>query len=140
MKDEHTYVKKMARKGRTKVIYKETFISKQSLGTYDFYLWIYSFYIFQVSPCALWGRTLRILVFNIDVNRKHRIVGQTLLDLADVDLSQGKLVSRQIGKPKVFKLLSYKKEVQTKEFLFLFLFNLILFFNINVNGKHRNFG
>ena len=51
----------------------------------------------QVSPCALWGRTLRILVFNIDVNRKHRIVGQTLLDLADVDLSQGKLVSIQIG-------------------------------------------
>ena len=48
---------------------------------------------FQVSPCALWGRTLRILVFNIDVNRKHRIVGQTLLDLAEVDLSQGKLVS-----------------------------------------------
>jgi len=47
--------------------------------------------VFQVSPCALWGRTLRILVFNIDVNRKHRIVGQTLLDLADVDLSQGKL-------------------------------------------------
>ena len=109
MKDEHAYGKKRARKGCTKVIYKETFISKQSLGTYDFYLWIYSFYIFQVSPCALWGRTLRILVFNIDVNRKHRIVGQTLLDLADVDLSQGKLVSRQIGKPKVFKLLSLKK-------------------------------
>ena len=52
-----------------------------------------NFLILQVSPCALWGRTLRILVFNIDVNRKHRIVGQTLLDLADVDLSQGKLVS-----------------------------------------------
>ena len=124
MKDEHTYVKKMARKGRTKVIYKETFISKQSLGTYDFYLWIYSFYIFQVSPCALWGRTLRILVFNIDVNRKHRIVGQTLLDLADVDLSQGKLVSRQIGKPKVFKLL----KVQTRYeivCLFVCLFVLI---------------
>ena len=36
MKDEHTYGKKMARKGRTKVIYKGTFISKQSLerGTY----------------------------------------------------------------------------------------------------------
>ena len=27
------------------------------------------------------------------MNLKHRIVGQTLLDLADVDLSQGKLVS-----------------------------------------------
>ena len=40
------------------------------------------------------------------MNLKHRIVGQTLLDLADVDISQGKLVSRQIGKPKVFKLLS----------------------------------
>ena len=70
----------------------------------------YSFYIFQVSPCALWGRTLRILVFNIDVNRKHRIVGQTLLDLADVDLSQGKLVSRQIGKPKVFILFSLLRQ------------------------------
>ena len=81
-----------------------------TIHTYDFYLLIYSFYIFQVSPCALWGRTLRILVFNIDVNRKHRIVGQTLLDLADVDLSQGKLVSRQIGKPKVSKLL----KVQTR--------------------------
>jgi hypothetical protein len=31
VKDEHTYGKKMARKGRTKVIYKGTFISKQSL-------------------------------------------------------------------------------------------------------------
>ena len=39
MKDKHTYGKKMARKGRTKVIYKGTFISKQSLFTY---LYIYS--------------------------------------------------------------------------------------------------
>ena len=31
VKDKHTYGKKMARKGRTKVIYKGTFISKQSL-------------------------------------------------------------------------------------------------------------
>ena len=31
MKDEHTYGKKIVRKGRTKVIYKGTFISKQSL-------------------------------------------------------------------------------------------------------------
>ena len=31
MKDKHTYGKKMARKGRTKVIYKGTFISDQSL-------------------------------------------------------------------------------------------------------------
>ena len=31
MKDEHTYAKKVARKGRTEVIYKGTFISKQSL-------------------------------------------------------------------------------------------------------------
>ena len=69
-----------------------------------------NFLILQVSPCALWGRTLRILVFNIDVNRKHRIVGQTLLDLADVDLSQGKLVSRQIGKPKVFILFSLLRQ------------------------------
>ena len=41
----------------------------------------------------MWGRILRILVYNIDVNRKHRILGQTLLDLADVDFFQGKLVS-----------------------------------------------
>lgn len=47
--------------------------------------------VFQVSPANLWGRTLRILVFNIDVNRKHRILGQTLLELADVDLSHGRL-------------------------------------------------
>ena len=31
VKDEHTYVEKMARKGCTKVIYKGTFVSKQSL-------------------------------------------------------------------------------------------------------------
>ena len=31
MKDEHTYGEKIARYGRTKVIYKGTFISKQSL-------------------------------------------------------------------------------------------------------------
>ena len=31
MNDKHTYGKKMARKGRTKVICKGTFISKQSL-------------------------------------------------------------------------------------------------------------
>ena len=31
MKDEHTYGKKMARKGRTKVIYKGTFICIQTL-------------------------------------------------------------------------------------------------------------
>ena len=31
MKDEHTYGKKMARKGCTKVIYKGTFVSEQSL-------------------------------------------------------------------------------------------------------------
>ena len=32
MKDEHTYGKKMARKGRTKVIYKVTFICIQTLA------------------------------------------------------------------------------------------------------------
>ena len=31
VKDEHTYGKRVARKGRTEVIYKGTFISKQSL-------------------------------------------------------------------------------------------------------------
>ena len=31
MKDKYTHGKKMARKGRTKVIYKGTFVSKQSL-------------------------------------------------------------------------------------------------------------
>ena len=29
--DKHTYVEKMTRKGRTKAIYKRTFVSKQSL-------------------------------------------------------------------------------------------------------------
>ena len=33
MKDEHTYGKKMDRKGRKKVIYKGTFISNRSLDT-----------------------------------------------------------------------------------------------------------
>ena len=32
MKDNYTYGKKMARKGHTKVIYKETFISDRSLA------------------------------------------------------------------------------------------------------------
>jgi hypothetical protein len=36
VKDEHTYGKKMARKGHTKVIYKGTFVSKQSLGKNNF--------------------------------------------------------------------------------------------------------
>lgn len=51
----------------------------------------YENFVFQVSPRNLFERTLRLLVYNIDVNRKHRVVGQTLLELADVDLSQGKL-------------------------------------------------
>ena len=34
MKDEHTYGKKMARNGLTKVIYKGTFVSIQSLHHY----------------------------------------------------------------------------------------------------------
>ena len=32
MEDEDTHGKKMARKGRTEVIYKGTFVSKRSLG------------------------------------------------------------------------------------------------------------
>ena len=60
------------------------------LSTIFFLFWFFQ----QVSPANLWGRTLRILVFNIDVNRKHRILGQTLLELADVDLSHGRLVSQ----------------------------------------------
>ena len=36
MEDEDTHGKKMARKGRTEVIYKGTFVSKQSLASiYD---------------------------------------------------------------------------------------------------------
>ena len=38
VKDEHTYGKKVARKGRREVIYKGTFISKQSLITNLFVL------------------------------------------------------------------------------------------------------
>ena len=34
MKDKHTYGKKIARKGHTKVIYKGTFISERSLDTF----------------------------------------------------------------------------------------------------------
>jgi hypothetical protein len=37
-------------------------------------------------------RTLRLLVYNIDVNRKHRVIGQTMLDMKSMDLSSGKLV------------------------------------------------
>ena len=36
MKDEHTYGKKVARKGSTEVTYKRTFISKQSLCFFTF--------------------------------------------------------------------------------------------------------
>ena len=36
MEDKHTYGKKMARKGRTKVIYKGTFVSIQTLQTNEF--------------------------------------------------------------------------------------------------------
>ena len=46
----------------------------------------------------MFERTLRILVYNIDVNRKHRIVGVSHLELKDVDLSQGKLVRNFIFK------------------------------------------
>ena len=37
VEDKHTYGKKMARKGHTKVIYKGTFISKQSLPRIIYY-------------------------------------------------------------------------------------------------------
>jgi hypothetical protein len=37
---------------------------------------------------------LRLLVFNIDVNRKHRGLGQSLLDIKDVNLTHGKLVRK----------------------------------------------
>ena len=30
-------------------------------------------------------------MYNIDVNRKHKVIGQTLLDLEEVNLNQGKL-------------------------------------------------
>eukprot|EP00094_Tigriopus_californicus_P012895 TCALIF_12468-PA protein Name:"Similar to SYT15 Synaptotagmin-15 (Homo sapiens)" AED:0.03 eAED:0.03 QI:0/0.9/0.81/1/0.9/0.81/11/60/536 len=49
-------------------------------------------FVFQVSPQNLTPRTLRLLVFNIDVNRKHRVIGQTILELQDIDLNQGRLV------------------------------------------------
>ena len=47
---------------------------------------------FQVSPQSLFDRTLRILVYNIDVNRKHRVVGVSHLEIKDIDLTHGKLV------------------------------------------------
>lgn len=47
--------------------------------------------VFQVSPQSLFERTLRILVYNIDVNRKHRVVGVSHLELKDIDLNHGKL-------------------------------------------------
>ena len=53
--------------------------------------------MFQAPPSSLLERTLRILVYNIDVNRKHRVLGESRLDLNDVDLSQGRLVSRKIN-------------------------------------------
>ena len=40
VKDKHTYGEKMARKGRTKVIYKGTFISKQSIVIKRFFLFL----------------------------------------------------------------------------------------------------
>ena len=51
--------------------------------------------MFQAPPSSLLERTLRILVYNIDVNRKHRVLGESRLDLNDVDLTQGRLVSMQ---------------------------------------------
>lgn len=47
--------------------------------------------VFQVSPQSLFDRTLRILVYNIDVNRKHRVVGVSHLEIKDIDLTHGKL-------------------------------------------------
>lgn len=47
--------------------------------------------VFQAPPSSLLERTLRILVYNIDVNRKHRVLGESRLDLNDVDLTQGRL-------------------------------------------------
>ena len=48
--------------------------------------------MFQAPPLSLLERTLRILVYNVDVNRKHRVLGESRLELSDVDLSQGRLV------------------------------------------------
>ena len=53
--------------------------------------------MFQAPPSSLLERTLRILVYNIDVNRKHRVLGESRLDLNDVDLTQGRLVSRKVN-------------------------------------------
>ena len=49
MKDEHTYGEKMPRKGRTKVIYKGTFISDRSL--FDFFKTI-----LRSAELALWDQ------------------------------------------------------------------------------------
>ena len=46
MKDKHKYGKKMVRKGRTNVIYKGTFISKQTLSKFQkiLSLWLFKFF------------------------------------------------------------------------------------------------
>ena len=51
MKDEHTYGKNMATKGRTKVIYKGTFVFEQSLSRFVFLLVYYLLLFFTF--CAL---------------------------------------------------------------------------------------
>ena len=56
MKDEHTYGEKMARNGRTKVIYKGTFISNQSLGTQKM--------CFPLQPYAFFAFTSQLIFKN----------------------------------------------------------------------------
>jgi len=63
-------------------------------------------FVFPVSPSNLVARSLRLVVYNIDVNRKHRPMGQTLVELADVDLCQGKLVRKRANLKWVTKEIS----------------------------------
>lgn len=102
---------------------------------------------FQVSIVGVTSRTLRLLVFNIDVNRlaihfinqrlvwlvkqftfykldfrKHRGLGQSLLDIKDVNLTHGKLVKENLFH---FRVLSFQN--------WSFLICLFSFQNLNAD-------
>ena len=79
MKDEHTYGEKMARNGRTKVIYKGTFVSIQTL------LWYLKLNCFS----SFFGRiedTKNTFLFSPVKNLGADDSGKCVIDHMDIDM------------------------------------------------------
>ena len=91
VKDEHTYGEKMARKGRTKIIYKGTFISKQSLYVCISHLFGTSILITVNFKILVLRRVLYIcVIFRLLAHESQAEQKQLLLQAEKIDLFQSK--------------------------------------------------